>query len=447
MRNFNVSFKYKPSPSLLKGLSAPDIVQDKSKQQYTYHETPKDAPYYPGTLNKDSQNKTIISDPPEKGQVLASMRKTAADHGGVIASDYSPKFTKSDSGFTKELFAGSADSNKLPKINYDLMKKMEPYLDQEENGIELSDILDINIPPAKSQLPDLGPMAMMGEPRWSTGSAIQSAFQQFMPIIDAHREVTMAGGTTVQNNYICDPDGNPIVEASPLAAANFDKTLPTYPDLKDFVIQSRQKALKKHADAFLDFLRTYYLTPVFNETIGQNESWEVKVYALKPAHTLVIKLTFLKKAVAWMWDSFGDFSDAEMQIIKVTETGPHIPDVLLTKKKSSGKDVPRDLPKGHFDTYNLPIGRDTQGYKITENEDPLKINIGEENPVEVGYKYYFDQMDYISAELGVTPIIYDNISDVIGLNCKGIGQAGVIYTAEMYRTPIPDYPGYMDKIR
>ena len=95
LNKFNVTYKFRGSPSLTKGLSAPNLVKDKSKQQYTFHETSKNATYYPGTLNKDSQNNIIISEPSSEEQVKASMQKTAKDHGGVIASEYSPLFTNS----------------------------------------------------------------------------------------------------------------------------------------------------------------------------------------------------------------------------------------------------------------------------------------------------------------------------------------------------------------
>jgi hypothetical protein len=148
------------------------------------------------------------------------------------------------------------------------------------------------------------PLTAVGDPRFSDGAILSSTFVQFLPKIITQIEVAKAGGTQIINGYICDADGTP-KQASNIAPIqttvgtgginlygfdipsnlNFNDLLTpitsdaVFSHIDNFITD--QKTL--HAQAFVQYLATYYPTP----------SWQCTLFSTSIPPFFYVQLDFL----------------------------------------------------------------------------------------------------------------------------------------------------------
>jgi len=390
-----------PSPALDKGKAAEKGSDNYKKQEYTEHSTPSDAEYYPGTLNRDENGNKIITDFTNTSQFENSLKYHQEKNGGV-----EPKFEypMAHMGFTKDVIDPPKPENGLPQVNYEFLKKMEPYLQDPNFNVE--DIVKITPPSKKALLPDLAPYTIVGDPRWSHGAGLQAAYQEFFPKIDAWEEVVKLGGVQVIDTYICGPTGDPIKLASPIAIKYFNSKPPTAKEIRDFTKSSRDAALHKFSDAFVKFLQQNFLDPVWNPNLEIYENWEITAYSFDNFNMMLIKLKFDQKGRIWHWDSYGDFTESEMASIDVTINGPTIPDIQNDDDNSNNVNRIKRKPTGHWETYVYAT-------------------------LYEGRKFYYDEREYVAAKLKIP------LEVVEGYNPPGIPDTAGVF--EVMTATIPDY--------
>jgi len=371
--------KFPPPPSevLDKGLGAPQANSKRGvgATEYTEHPTPADASYYPGTLNRDENGNKIVTDFSDLNQIKNSLAYHQEKNGGGM-----PKieYPMADKGFTKEVFDHGTSSNGTPQVNYELLKRLNPYL--QDSNFKIEDIIKVNLPDKRALMLDLAPLTVVGDPRWSTGAVYQSMYQEFLPKIDAWTAVLAVGGVQIKDVYICNPNGDPIKQASPDIIKNYREKPPTVSEMRDFFDKSHTAALRKHADAFVKFLKKYYLNPTYNPYLEMDEQWEATVYSFDEPKIMLIGLKFDQKGRTWHWDDLGGFTTEEVNAIDITINGPAIPDIEdPNNDDNTGVRKLKARPKGHWETYV---------YKT----------------FYAGRKYYYDQKDYVSGQLQ-TPLV------------------------------------------
>jgi hypothetical protein len=122
-------------------------------------------------------------------------------------------------------------------------------------------------------------LTAVGDPRFSDGDIIKSAFIKYLPRLIAQIEVKQAGGTQIINNVICDKDGNPKVTAQltpiltsigtggknlygydiPEGLDPNELLIPLKPfDIMDHVNSFIKNQSEKAADFFVEYLLRYY---------------------------------------------------------------------------------------------------------------------------------------------------------------------------------------------
>jgi len=144
--------------------------------------------------------------------------------------------------------------------------------------------------------------ANSGDQRHSLGKALKSAYDEFLPRINAYTEVVEAGGCQIINEYICDSDGNPIIKASPncMQVANtvtaqtnngaINVNILKPQEVVDFVNKDYQNSVKLQADSFINYIKTNYI----------NQNWFVKLCDMKEINTFYVQATAANKDYVYL---------------------------------------------------------------------------------------------------------------------------------------------------
>jgi len=135
-------------------------------------------------------------------------------------------------------------------------------------------------------------LTAVGDPRFTDGDIIKSAFIKYLPRLIAQIEVKQAGGTQIINNIICDKDGNPKVTAQltpiltsigtggtnlygydiPSGLDPNELLTPLQPfDIMDHVNGFIKSQSEKAADFFVEYLIRYYPISDWNPTLVSYE--------------------------------------------------------------------------------------------------------------------------------------------------------------------------------
>ena len=242
---------------------------------FTQHNTPTGVPYFPGALNKSPDGSDILtphsSEADFEKSAIQSSHNMGVPHPSEITAKFSdPEFPASIAsplGFNPDNPTEIKDRKALLAR---LVAKAEDENFDPSKIIGLSHELD-----QKSFLPDLNPLSLIGDPRWSMGAAMQSMYQQFLPRIDSYlKSITPAASFVNEKGQICDADGNPIEtsQASPLVSYDVNGNVtynipenstlpkpPTVEEMKAAFLAAKDAAFKNHADAFVLYLRKNYL--------------------------------------------------------------------------------------------------------------------------------------------------------------------------------------------
>jgi hypothetical protein len=286
---------------------------------FVEHSSGKDEEYYPGTLNKSLDGSRIInahsSESDYKNSSIQSAHNMGVAHASEIGLSFNdPNFTAADAspmGF-------NADNPTAPKDRGPLLAKLGAEL-QKNPDLDTSNILGLNheINP-KSFLPDINPYALVGDPRWSLGAAMQTMYQKVLPeITDFLKSVTPRATYVNEYGQVCDEDGNPISsETDPNINPyiSFDmngvidytkvssalKKPPTVEYIKSIFINSKNEAFRKSADAFLKYLHVNFLD-IPPETVKYTPDgklphvvklpWKPQPVYLQHAGSFFVKLT------------------------------------------------------------------------------------------------------------------------------------------------------------
>jgi len=148
---------------------------------------------------------------------------------------------------------------------------------------------------------DFTQLLNVGDPRYSDGAILSAAFINFLPRMITQVEVKAAGGSQVINNYICDPDGNPIKESmtipvlttvgtgginlygydipSGLNEVDLMKKL-TAEEVYSFVNNYISSSVKINADYFIAYLQKYY----------PKNNWNYSLHAFKNPQYFYVQL-------------------------------------------------------------------------------------------------------------------------------------------------------------
>lgn len=136
-----------------------------------------------------------------------------------------------------------------------------------------------------------------GDPRYSMGDVISGIYATFLPRLKARQEIGAAGGCQIINEYICDPDGNPIIRASQNCidyinsgkvtqtttnngkVVNIERIQPQ--EVVDFVRNSYNDARKKNSDAFITYVKKTYIT----------QGWTPHLYQALPIYAFYAQFT------------------------------------------------------------------------------------------------------------------------------------------------------------
>lgn len=94
--------------------------------------------------------------------------------------------------------------------------------------------------------------------RFSLGLVLSSVYAEYLPRLQARREIGAAGGCQIINSYICDADGVPIIKASSNCPPNVNANKITGGEVVDMIFNLYTKTQKEHSDNFLNYLKTKY---------------------------------------------------------------------------------------------------------------------------------------------------------------------------------------------
>jgi hypothetical protein len=236
--------------------------------------TDEDNILYPGRLNIDENGDPIITPFSTKEDYERSRRITDKKHGVTPLLELGVKYNNPN--FTKADLNSNINSNPLSGSNiFDiqdrglLMKKLMTYVEDEDfNPVLMEPKEPITY---KHFLPDLNPYALVGDPRFSLGCAMQAIFQEFVPRIKACEEIAEAGGVGIKEDCICSADGQQIRKASDTALYVANRTTinpdlniktPCFPkadEVETFFQIKRTQALEYHAESFVRYIKLCYL--------------------------------------------------------------------------------------------------------------------------------------------------------------------------------------------
>jgi hypothetical protein len=230
---------------------------------------------YPGRLNTDENGDPIITPFSTLADYERSREITDKKHGVTPILKLGVKYNNPD--FTKQDLNPNANFNPLsatadmfnPPDRGLLMKKlMTRVSDEDFNPVLMEPSEPITY---KHFLPDLNPYALVGDPRFSLGCALQAVYQEFIPRIKACEEIAEAGGVGIKEDCICSADGQQIRKASDTAMYVANRTsinpdlniktpcFPTAEEVETFFEIKRTQALDYHAEAFVRYIKLCYL--------------------------------------------------------------------------------------------------------------------------------------------------------------------------------------------
>lgn len=283
---------------------------------FSFYDTGKDQEYYPGTLNTDNQGNRLLTATSTEEELQNSSIQTAHNMGVAHPLDIKPVWNDPD--FPEEIASPmgmNTDNPTIPKDRSALLRAMDKRIKKDDN-FDTSNIMGLSHPiDLKSFLPDLNPYSLMGDPRWSLGFAMQTVMQKVMPMINEYvKSVTPTAAYINDMGQFCDLDGNPVpVETLNNSAFTYDangildfsktdftkiKKPPTAQEIKKIFLQSKDEAFRKHADAFIKYLKDNYLNIPDRVISSESEphkivqlAWKAQPVYLKFAGMFFIKLT------------------------------------------------------------------------------------------------------------------------------------------------------------
>jgi hypothetical protein len=241
-----------------------------SEPEFTLPENDPNNDWFPDSLNTDQDGNPILTADSGLEDYIASLKGQAVSMGTKHPSE--AKATYPNPSISKEDLDPSGDPNK-PKDRTSLMKKLIPQVENEDFDNHIRGV-DVPLEP-KALMPDLNALHRKGDPRWSLGAALQEMYQYFLPRIQAYTEMLEAGGAAVDVNCnICTEEGVAIKSGSPLVAKvskelrtqlnNADNLIvlsaPNTAEVYEYFTTRKDKAFKRHADAFVEYVQTKYLS-------------------------------------------------------------------------------------------------------------------------------------------------------------------------------------------
>jgi len=425
--------------------------------QYTEHPSGENESYYPGTLNRNKYNEKIIKDFSSESEHVASIKNQAKVHGGVHPTDMKFKYTYPDIGEDVFAYGDSPDGpNGVPQINYELMAKLNEHLDDPDFNPILAEP-EVPITP-RSIMPDLNAFSQVGDPRWSLGAAIQKMYQMFLTRINIWQEISEAGGTIIKDEFICLADGTIIKKASvetlnylnslteagqttvstttdgtgstvtnvgstagvTLKTEKYEIKPPTAQELVDTFNAEQKAAMKRHADAFIKFIKINYLTPIYVPSIDDYKPWDVAACLLNPPGFLFLRLKWYQWYREWVRTEYveahyerRDPANRNLWVYDGTDNTDDDNGNIRADHRNAQNGKPnvevaddvdvRYVPgywDGYWDVYNNEQGtpKTNRGYR--EQGAPRGPAQPELTLVRAR-RYYMDQMDYVVSELGI----------------------------------------------
>ena len=287
------------------------VAEESPVENFTQHDTGADQEYYPGTLNTHLDGTPLIGPLSTEEEYKNSALQSAHNMGVVHATEITAVYP--DPNFPAGLaspMGSDPDNPTLIKDRGPLIAQLGRQLAKDET-FETSNITGLSheMNP-KSFMPDLNPYALMGDPRWSLGAAMQTMFQKGIPLITNFvKSITPLATYVNERGVICDADGNPIPTSQMDSALSFDVNgvidysrlpgtitkPPTVQELKKMFTAAKDKAFTDHADAFLKYLHVNFLD-IAPRTLSTNPTkialpWTAQPIYLKGPGMFFIKLT------------------------------------------------------------------------------------------------------------------------------------------------------------
>lgn len=484
-------------------------IRNSQTDVFSTQETPSDLSYFPGTLNKTSDGSVLLTPHSSEEEFEKSAIQSSHNMGVVHPSEITAKF--SDPEFPASLASPLGFNPDNPTEIKDrkallarLVAKAEDENFDPSKIIGLSHELD-----QKSFLPDLNPLSMIGDPRWSLGAAMQTMYQQFLPVIDNYlKSITPTASYVNARGQICDADGNPLEIDQANALVTYDvngnvsynipenSTLPKPPtaaEMKTAFLAAKDAAFKRHADAFVLYLRKNYLeipfrilakypprtiaalawtaSPIYLEFAGFFFIKLIQQIVEKiPVQEVVIIDEFQAEAILnrgrFQFGGRGNTGGiVDPSITDVIGPVPEVPRSMLLQNNNSGNDLDGRTITTYYYAYrykdgyvrsNTPNSSDYNPYNIPEREDPdapapparravydqsgvlitpafPKGRPGTLKVIDMNLeckRYYPDQRDYIAGQLGIEVVFANNL----------IADQRHISTLSSLSNPIPDYP-------
>lgn len=249
------------------------------KVEFSAQNTGYDEKYYPGTLNKDGKGNDILSqDSADLDSFENSAKAQRTKMNVKLPSEIGSKFP--NPAFGPDIVPGNTTDpsyNILP-----LLQRLAGHAEDEDFEGSLKEPAE-NIDP-RAFLPDLNALALVGDPRWSLGSALQAMTQKFQPRIEAYTAVLEQGATTITDGYFCTDDGTKIAVAPDDVVRSFAGP-PTIEEIIEEFVNLRDKANLNHAEAFVRYLKRNYL----------DKEWFAEAVFINPPGFFFIKVTHYRQ--------------------------------------------------------------------------------------------------------------------------------------------------------
>jgi hypothetical protein len=177
--------------------------------EFTKCDSPEDATLYPGKLNTDKKGENLLTVVSTTEEHLNSIKYQASKMNSTHPVDIVLEYPDPSVGY--EELNPNSNPHFLPNPNPVLGKIMSKVENEEYDGVLQRPSQEIDY---RALMPDLNAMSMIGDPRWSLGCAMQAVLQEFTPRVDAYKEMLENLGTQVVDDCICNDDGVKIAKAS-----------------------------------------------------------------------------------------------------------------------------------------------------------------------------------------------------------------------------------------
>jgi hypothetical protein len=187
---------------------------------------------------------------------------------------------------------------------------------------------------------DISPYALIGDPRWSLGAAMQSMLQFVLPRNNAYQAFLELGATQVINNEPCDAEGMPIANIPQNITEAFVQGPVDIEEMQTHFDNTKNDALKTHLNAFVAYIRKVYLSRNYKIDavfITTPRFFFVKLYTGE--NTAPQNLEFLR----YYHDQAQNVAD-ELQIPLQTVQGLSISQESFQQNYSSMYSLMRDIP-------------------------------------------------------------------------------------------------------